>query len=685
MHELTILSEFVAISSTLTHLELSDNNTGESVTRATRFAEHVVVKPCPGLAALCEALFVNTSCISLNLSNNNIDSTGAWLLSTALKNPNFKILKLSIGGNPFGRAGGVEFAESFRVNTSITHLSLKGTPEFRLVCPVVKAVAKSLAKYNDTIVSVDLSGNLVEDEVALALAAALKRDLRYRSSECVLQELRVSDSNITGQGLIIMARALDGNQTLQTLDVANNLQVDDHALAMTFKELRGNTILASLDITGMTLGAISGSALGDLLSSNTSLSSVKVGPQGFGIWDQYEDSTHSKQSLGLSDLARGLTVTAAGGSAGSSALSELNLRGLHGADLGLIMEQLPSQQALTKLDMGGHVWENGSWNDLCSSLPHIRQVNTLSLSYSVLAGDRGMYDSVLGLIQAVNVSPYLTELDLSGIALGANGCYALAEGLSGANGTRNSNLKKLVLNSCALGAIESTSLPNTPRQGGGNGNKLQQGTGGVEQESGAVEDESSTGVEGNGLTMFLGALVEHESLETLSLQDNGFQEDFYVSLCALVAQNRQLLSLNLRDNEVAYSETACRHIGSLLACSKSLTKLWLPSVYLGDEGEPCVPSDYNPNLCMYCGVNIAEKSANNSVWPTGREGERGSGDNGYQTLNSRGLEIKDVNEENDLDLDEFCPATFKLPHNYVNGICTACAYIEGNNPYNQLV
>jgi hypothetical protein len=243
MRELKLIAEFVAASPTLTHLDLSHNQGGESVTRMTRFNKKaVVISPCPGLHALLDALQLSKSCTSLNLANNQIDNLGAWALADALRCPSFPIQRLAVGANPLGRAGGVDVAEALRVNTSLTHLDLRGDSIYKLATEVVLAVSKSLAKYNDTLLSLDLSGNLIEDGGAIALASALKRDLRYRSTESKLVHLNLSNGGITGQGLIVLARALDSNLTLRSLDVSGNTKVDDKSLALLFAELARNSV-----------------------------------------------------------------------------------------------------------------------------------------------------------------------------------------------------------------------------------------------------------------------------------------------------------------------------------------------------------------------------------------------------------------------------------------------------------
>ncbi|KAL6062397.1 C-src tyrosine kinase [Balamuthia mandrillaris] len=136
-----------------------------------------------GMIALAEGLKTNTSLTDVNLMQNEIGDEGARALAEALKENN-SIKCLDISGNNIGR-GAMDLAEALRHNQTIRYLVL--------------------------------SENMLYDEGATAIAAAMKEDNR------TLVSLEVKDNSIGETGLLALAEALQVNPTFNDLDATLNM------------------------------------------------------------------------------------------------------------------------------------------------------------------------------------------------------------------------------------------------------------------------------------------------------------------------------------------------------------------------------------------------------------------------------------------------------------------------------
>ena len=103
------LAEALKMNTTLTELWLSDNNLNAA-----------------GASALAEALKMNTTLTRLDLSNNNLDAAGAAALAEALK-ANTTLTLLDLTSNNRNAAGAAALAEALKTNTTLTMLCLSGS------------------------------------------------------------------------------------------------------------------------------------------------------------------------------------------------------------------------------------------------------------------------------------------------------------------------------------------------------------------------------------------------------------------------------------------------------------------------------------------------------------------------------------------------------------------------------
>lgn len=191
------------------------------------------------LQALCEALPHYVALISLDLSGNAIDATGAAVLSTSLKRlgeASGALQSLSLSGNLIGPTGSAVVAPGLGQLAGLTYLDLSsnylkddgvlalvttlvgetsrmtGLAELRLDTNEVRqAGALALAQLG-SLKRLSLKDNLLKDEGAVALAAALANRGMFKKSG--LQSLNVQKNGIGEEG----ARALEAAR-LESLTV----------------------------------------------------------------------------------------------------------------------------------------------------------------------------------------------------------------------------------------------------------------------------------------------------------------------------------------------------------------------------------------------------------------------------------------------------------------------------------
>lgn len=148
-------------------------------------------------------------------------------------------------------------------------------------------LAKAL-ETNDTLQRLDLGSNTIGDVGAAAIAKLLKRgqaptDLLKTSSLHRLRHLCVWSNQITAEGVIQLAHALQSNGTLEVLNLGGNDMGDvgAHALA---EMLRCNGTLRRLHIANANIGRKGANDLASGLATNTVLHGIDLLHNPIG-WD----------------------------------------------------------------------------------------------------------------------------------------------------------------------------------------------------------------------------------------------------------------------------------------------------------------------------------------------------------------------------------------------------------------
>ena len=223
----------------------------------------IYFEPRTSIAALSEALAVNTSLTTLDLSRNSIGAEGATSLSQALA-VNTYLTTLDLSGNSIGDAGTTSLSQALAVNTSLTTLRLYGNS---IGDEAATSLSQALA-VNTSLTTLDLSANFIGDEGATSLSQAL-------AVNTSLTVLYFSHISIGAEGATSLSQALAVNTSLTTLNLSQNY-IGAEAATLLSQALAVNTSLTTLDLSFNSIGAEGATSLSQGLALNTSLTTLDL-------------------------------------------------------------------------------------------------------------------------------------------------------------------------------------------------------------------------------------------------------------------------------------------------------------------------------------------------------------------------------------------------------------------------
>ena len=376
----------------------------------------IYFKSRTSLAALSQALAVNTSLTTLYLSGNSLRADGATSLSQALA-VNTSLTTLDLLYNTIGAEGATSLSQALAVNTSLTTLNLHHNS-------IGDAAATSLTQalaVNTSLATLDLSWNSISDAGATSLSQAL-------AVNTSLTTLHFSRNSIGDAGATSLSQALAVNSSLTTLDLSRNSIGDAGATSLS-QALAVNTSLTTLDLSGNSIGDAGATSLSQALAVNTSLTALDLSGNSVGV----EGATSFSQALAV-----------------NSSLTALDLSHNSIGDAGAtsLFQALAVNTSLTTL----RLYENSIGAEGATSLSQALAVNTslatLNLSHNSI-GDEG----ATSLSQALAVNTSLSTLILSWNSIGAEGATSLSQALA-----VNTSLATLNLSHNSIGAEGATSL-----------------------------------------------------------------------------------------------------------------------------------------------------------------------------------------------------------------------------------
>ena len=248
-----LLSQVLAVNSSLTSLNLSVNGIGDS-----------------GAASLSQALAVNSCLTYLNLSENSIGDSAATSLSQALA-VNSSLTNLDLTTNLICDSGAASLSQALAVNSSLTYLNLA---QNSIRDSGAASLSQALAT-NSSLTVLDLSHNHIDDSGAASLSQAL-------ATNSFLTSLYLCDNSISDSGAASFSQALATNSSLTSLDLSFNCIHDSGACSLS-QALVANSSLTSLNLTGNYWidddGALS---LSQAIAVNSSLTYLGLGANRIG-------------------------------------------------------------------------------------------------------------------------------------------------------------------------------------------------------------------------------------------------------------------------------------------------------------------------------------------------------------------------------------------------------------------
>ncbi|KAI9032072.1 hypothetical protein DFJ74DRAFT_321226 [Hyaloraphidium curvatum] len=251
------------------------------------------------IAALTRALEGNTSLGKINLSANKFGDEGVLALASLLRR-NATLEDVRLASNTFSEGAAEELAKALLENSSITELEVPRDHR-RLIRSALhdkrrirretssttsgsdsSSTESDHGQQNDTKVPRTAKQNSARPRAGNKQGSASKnlsatseqywRGILGTQSDLSLRDRRLQDDEVTA-----LAKALETNSRLQSLNLCGNLIGDDGARALA-KALRSNSTLRSLHLKDNPFGIDGARALADALKDNGALS-VLNGPK----------------------------------------------------------------------------------------------------------------------------------------------------------------------------------------------------------------------------------------------------------------------------------------------------------------------------------------------------------------------------------------------------------------------
>ena len=240
--EARMIGEAITVNKTLQKLDISSNSISYD-----------------GAAGISDGLKCNISLQELNISLNKITNEGAKMIGEAIK-VNKTLQKLDISGNSISYDGAAGISDGLKCNISLQELNMSSN---KITNEGAKMIGEAI-KVNKTLQKLDIRDNIIlSDDGAAAISDGLKCNIS-------LQELSMSNNNITNEGAKMIGEAIKVNKTLQKLDISYN-SISDNGAAAISDGLKCNISLQELSMSNNNITNEAAKFIAEAIKVNTTL------------------------------------------------------------------------------------------------------------------------------------------------------------------------------------------------------------------------------------------------------------------------------------------------------------------------------------------------------------------------------------------------------------------------------
>jgi len=220
-----------------------------------------------GVIGLCECLKVNKTLKKLDLTKTYFKKEGGIQIGMGIIQFN-TIQQLNISQNLLSEAMEA-IGRYLQDNTSLLDICMSR-------CDITSVGAKCIAQaigINTALKVLDISYNQLDDVGIISIANYLKRNN-------TIQELNLSSTQMSNEGAVQIAEVLCANVALQKLDVSHNRSVDDTGVTAIGECLKKNSVLKTLNVSGIIVTNLAAIKFAETLKVNTSLQTLKFFQEG---------------------------------------------------------------------------------------------------------------------------------------------------------------------------------------------------------------------------------------------------------------------------------------------------------------------------------------------------------------------------------------------------------------------
>ena len=512
------------------------------------------------------AILFNTKLQELDISNNNLLTTGAREIMKALQGIN-TLRKLCLSNNNITGEAADDVAAVLFCNTSLQEIDVSGN---NLQTRGSKKIAKALGKI-PALEKLNLSNNNITGEAADDIAAAIlfntklqeidisenylltvgiRKIMKALQGICTLRKLCLRKNNITGKAVNDIAAVVTCNTSLQQIDISGNYLQTSGAINFA-KALRKNCALKKLNLSNNNITDKAADDIAAVISCNTSLQEIDV-------------SRNHLQTPGTKKITIALVKIP---TTEKLNLSNNNITGEAADDIAAVISYNTSLQ---EIDVSRNNLQTIGAKKIAKALGKISALKKLNLSNNNITGE-----AVDDITDVIFFNTKLQEIDISGNYLLTAGVKKIMKALQGINTLRklclgNNNITGKVANDITAVVSCNTSLQQI--------------------------DISRSNLQTSGVINIAKALSKICALEKLNLSNNNITGEAADDISAAISSNTKLQEIDISEN--IFFTADVRKIVEALQGINTLRKLCLRNNNVTGEAADDIAAviSYNTSL-----------------------------------------------------------------------------------------